>query len=628
MKLFKTESGENKNAYLTMLGVLGVVYGDIGTSPLYALKISLNNINSLNRYDILSIVSIMCWLLFIVISVKYILFILKADNQGEGGAFALLELATAKRKGKLKVFLLTLGLLGACLFYGDSMITPAISILSALEGIEVISPTVSHWVIPISIVIIIALFILQSRGTHTIGKVFGPIMFLWFLILTLLGLTNIIHDPSILEALNPYHAIRFIAHHELLSFILLSVIVLTVTGAEALYADMGHFNRKAIQRTWTFYVLPALIICYLGQGALLINHPEAIENPFYYLAPEILRIPLLILATFATIIASQAVLSGCFSLTAQAINLGYLPKMNVIYTSADVKGHVYIPMINRIVGACVIIIVLAFKNSDNLAHAYGIAVTGSMFITTFLAFFALLKRYHGIKKILLFTALTIFLIIDALLFSSNSLKFFEGGWLPIFIALFSFFLMHTWIKGQNLISQAMRKDNRLVQNYMLTLYESGNFTRVDRCAIYLTAFYNHVPVALLQNLKHNKVLHESNLFITLTSSNDPYVPLSKGINIVSLGHKDWLIEIKSGYKDMPNLPNIIAYMQGKFPDLELDKRPISFFLSRLQLIMKEHQLNYFERNIFHTMMQMSVRSTRFYRLPPDEVIAISYQLEI
>jgi KUP system potassium uptake protein len=621
-------SEKTKTFSLPMLAALGVVYGDIGTSPLYAFKISLLTINSTDKSDIIGILSIIIWLLFLVISVKYILFILKADNQGEGGAFALLQLAKQQRKGILQKVITFAGIIGACLFYGDSVITPAISVLSALEGISIIDAGISHLVLPLAVLVIILLFSLQFKGTQLIGKLFGPIMLLWFSTLAILGIDNILRAPEILVAFNPWYALKFILQHQTMSFILLGAIVLTVTGAEALYADMGHFGKKAIARAWTMLVFPALILCYLGQGALLLVEPTALSNPFFHLAPSYLQFPLVILATLATIIASQAVISGAYSMTAQAIHLNYLPKMTIKHTSSEEKGQIYLPLINHFLAIMVLLLIVTFQSSESLAQAYGMAVTGSMLITTFLAFFVLVKRYQGLSRYGVTLSLSLFLVLDLFLFSANTLKIFEGGWLPILVAVVIYFIMHCWIKGRRLMMAELYKNPVSLRDFMQKV-ESDKPLTVSGCAIFLNSLYDSPPLALIKNLKYNSVIYEKNIFITLVSSDAPYILPIQRIALESITENSWQIRAQYGFKETVDLQELIDYLNGQYPEIGLFNGRVSYFLSQLLVLIAPHsKLFLAEKMLFSTMSKLSIRSTRFYNIPPDEVIEIGVQVEI
>ncbi|MGH8814101.1 MAG: potassium transporter Kup, partial [Advenella sp.] len=506
-----------------LLGALGVVYGDIGTSPLYTIQASLNGAGvGVGQDAVLGILSILFWLVMIVVSVKYVILVLRADNKGEGGVLALMELAIRNIKPRYRPILLVLGIFGACLFYGDSVITPAISVLSALEGISVVSDRFDHWILPLSVIIMIGLFMIQSHGTGLVGRLFGPIMFVWFLTLGLLGIWNIIDNPVVLLALEPIYALRFIMNDPLHSFLLLGYVVLALTGAEALYADMGHFGRPAISRAWFWFVLPALLLCYFGQGAMVIQNPAAAKNPFFMSVPVWGQIPMVILATMATIIASQAVISGAFSVTRQAVQIGLWPRMEILHTSSEAEGQIYMPRVNGLLCVAVIVLVLVFQSSEKLAHAYGFAVTGTMLITSILAFSVMPGMYKGFRRTFIYVLLCIFLIIDVLLFSANAIKIEEGGWLPLLIALGLFTLMMTWRKGRERLDRIDIDEAQQLKPFLNMLLHD-TVPRVPGTAVFMHSNPQRVPSALLHNLKHNKVLHEQLVFLSVKSADVPFI---------------------------------------------------------------------------------------------------------
>ncbi|PLC48570.1 potassium transporter Kup [Pollutimonas subterranea] len=612
-----------------LLGALGVVYGDIGTSPLYAMKVSLSGFATLNPEHVLGVLSLLFWLLMIVVSLKYVICVLQADNRGEGGILALMELAIrGMPKGKKWIFTI-FGLIGASLFYGDSVITPAISVLSALEGISIVSHRLDEWIVPLSIVVLSGLFAIQSRGTGAMGKLFGPIMLLWFLTLGILGVWRISQTPEILRALNPLWAISFISDAPWEVFLLLGAIVLAVTGAEALYVDMGHFGRPAIRRAWFGVVMPGLVLSYFGQGALLLADPTAIRNPFFLMAPSWGLVPLVVLATLATIIASQAVISGAFSITRQAVQLGYWPRMVIQHTSASEEGQIYLPRVNILLFIAVLILVVGFGSSDRLAHAYGFAVTGTMLMTSLLAFLVLPRNSTGSRRALWFSLLSIFLVIDVLLFSSNALKLFEGGWLPLGIGLSILALMITWKQGRDKLHEALTDGQQPLKEFMVSL-EAYPPTRVPGTAVFMSMIVNTVPPALLHNLKHNKVLHEQVLFLTVQSAGIPYVPSEEQCQLERLSASSWQATATWGFKQDPHVPLLLEQMAKEHPELNLEPLEVSYFLSRqtVLVVRKLSLVSRWRRTLFAFMARNSSASTRFFKIPPNRVVEMGMQQEI
>lgn len=612
-----------------MVGALGVVYGDIGTSPLYTMKVALSGAAQPDVEHIMGVLSLLFWMLVIVVSLKYVICILQADNRGEGGTLALTELAVRGRPGKTRWRLMVLGLIGASLFYGDSMITPAISVLSAVEGIGVISHTFDPWIVPISVLVLVALFMVQSRGTGTVGRMFGPVMLLWFLVLGLLGGWRILQMPGVLAAVNPIWALRFIGAAPWETFVALGSLVLALTGAEALYADMGHFGRPAIRRAWFWLVQPALVLCYFGQGALLLDDPSAILNPFFLLAPAWGLVPLVCLATVATVIASQSVISGAFSVTRQAVQLGYWPRMVIQHTSAREEGQIYLPRVNWLLMFAVLILVLAFGSSDRLAHAYGFAVTGTMLMTSILAFAVLPRGARGVRRLAWWALISVFLVIDVLLFSSNTLKIHEGGWLPLFVGLALLTLMMTWKQGRQQIHDTLAGDHQPLAEFMEAL-EKYPPTRVPGTAVFMSMIVGTVPPALLHNLKHNKVLHEQALFLTIESADVPYVPFSERFDLQRVSRNSWQAVARWGFKQEPNVPQVIEQIAQEVPELDLDPMRISYFLSRQTVIVvrRGSWLTLAQRRLFAFMARNASRSTRFYKIPPNRVVEMGMQTEL
>ncbi|MGO1766507.1 potassium transporter Kup [Advenella sp. S44] len=613
-----------------LLGALGVVYGDIGTSPLYTIGASLNGAGvGVGQDSVLGILSILFWLVMIVVSIKYVILVLRADNKGEGGVLALMELAIRNIRPGYRPVLLALGIFGACLFYGDSVITPAISVLSALEGISVVSDRLDHWILPLSVVIMIALFAIQSHGAGLVGRLFGPIMFVWFLTLGMLGIYNIIDNPVVLLALEPIYAWRFILNDPLHSFLLLGYVVLALTGAEALYADMGHFGRAAISRAWFWFVLPALLLCYFGQGAMVVQNPAAAKNPFFMSVPVWGQIPMVILATMATIIASQAVISGAFSVTRQAVQIGLWPRMEILHTSSETEGQIYMPRVNGLLFVAVIVLVLVFQSSEKLAHAYGFAVTGTMLITSVLAFSVMPGMYRGFRRTLIYALLCLFLIIDVLLFSANAVKIEEGGWLPLLIALFLFTLMMTWRKGRERLDRIDIDQAQQLKPFLRMLLRD-TVPRVPGTAVFMHSNPQRVPSALLHNLKHNKVLHEQLVFLSVKGADVPFISPEQRFVISEVEDNAWQVTATYGFKQEPNVPEVLEQVQAAHPQIDLSPMVVSYFMSR-QTIMVSNRAPFikrYRRRLFAFMSRNAARSTRFYRIPPNRVIEMGIQVEL
>ncbi|MFA7318763.1 MAG: potassium transporter Kup, partial [Sulfuricella sp.] len=568
---------ESKRLAPLALAALGVVYGDIGTSPLYALKEVFAGVHAvpITPGNILGILSLVVWSLVIVVSIKYVVFVMRADNKGEGGIMALMALALRKAEGRHgPAAIMLAGIAGAALFYGDGVITPAISVLSAVEGLEVATPALKPYVIPITLGVLAGLFFFQRKGTASIGSLFGPVVCVWFGVLALLGMVNIMHDPSVLKALSPVYALGFFAADFKLGFLALGGVFLVVTGGEALYADMGHFGRKPVQLAWFALVLPALLLNYFGQGALLIHDPAAIRNPFYLLAPEWALYPLVGLATAATVIASQAVISGAFSITREAIQLGYAPRMEVQHTSEQRIGQIYMPAINWALFAAVVALVLGFRSSTSLAAAYGIAVTGTMVVTTSLAFIVV-RRIWGwgwLKSTLL---IAFFLAIDLVFFAANAIKIEDGGWFPLVFGLCVFMLMSTWKRGRELLHKRMASEAIALDLFIQGL-DSESVTRVPGTAVFLSGNPDAVPHALLHNLKHNMVLHQRVAVVTVRMEGVPHVPPTEQIEAESLANGFYRIVVHYGFKDEPDIPNALERCASF--GISFDAMATSFFL--------------------------------------------------
>jgi KUP system potassium uptake protein len=621
------QTNKSSLAALTV-GAIGIVYGDIGTSVLYALKEVFNSGHvALTAQNIYGILSMMFWTITVIVSLKYVSLILRADNNGEGGLIAMLALASraVRDKPKLRVVLLTVGIFGTAIFYGDGVITPAISVLSAVEGLEVISPQFKKAVIPLTLIILLALFMVQKRGTGGIGRFFGPICTLWFVVIAIMGIPHIVAHPEVLAAISPHHAVRFIYNNFGTAFILLGALVLCVTGAEALYADMGHFGKKPIRLAWFGLVMPALVINYFGQGAMLLYEPEAVKNPFYLMAPSWALIPLVILATCATVIASQALISAAFSITKQAIQLGYLPRMNILHTSVKETGQIYIPAVNWGLFVAIVVAVALFKSSSALATAYGIAVTTDMLITTVLTFFVI--RYAWKYPLWLCVAATgVFFVVDLMFFASNALKLLEGGWFPLLIGIFMFTLMMTWKQGRKLMSDKVKEDAIDLKSFLESIFLSEP-TRVEGTAVFLTNEVGTVPNALLHNLKHNKVLHETNLFVTVRSHEVPWIGMDKRVEVEPLGHHCWQVILNFGFKNDPDVPE--ALEQIKTRGCNLEAMQTSYFLSRDTVIPTIGSgMAPWREKLFASMHKNASAAADFLNLPNNAVVELGSKIEI
>jgi KUP system potassium uptake protein len=610
------------------LGALGVVYGDIGTSVLYAIReVFDTGLVAFNHDNVLGILSLFFWTLTGIVSIKYITLVLRADNHGEGGLVAMLALASqaVKDKPRLRSQLMLVGIFGTALFYGDGVITPAISVLSAAEGLVVLNPNLHTYVIPMTLSVLFCLFWVQKYGTGGIGRFFGPLTLVWFGLLAGLGIYQIIGNPHVLLALSPLYALRFIFGQPMVAFLLLGALVLCVTGAEALYADMGHFGRKPIRLAWFGLVMPSLTLNYLGQGALLLADPKALENPFFLMAPKWMVLPLIVMATVATVIASQALISGAFSVTKQVIQMGFLPRMQIVHTSTKDTGQIYIGLVNWGLFAAIVLAVVMFRSSENLASAYGIAVTLDMLITTVLTFFVI--RYSWRYPLwLCISATGAFFVIDALFFSSNLLKFLEGGWFPIAIASVVYALMLTWKRGRELMSQRQKEDGIDLPTFLDAVFLSPP-TRVSGTAVFLTTDNVTVPPALLHNLKHNKVLHEQNLFVTVVHHEIPWVGMDKRVQIHPLGHDCWRVELSFGFKNNPDVPKALALVHGL--GYEIDPMQTSYFLSRDTVLPTlGGGMAFWREKLFAQMHRNAAGAADFLRLPNNAVVELGSKVSL
>ena len=610
------------------LSAIGVVYGDIGTSVLYAMKEVFGSGHvPFTPENVYGILSIFFWTLTTIVSLKYVTLVLRADNHGEGGLVAMLALASqaVADKPNVRRVLLMIGIFGTCLFYGDGVITPAISVLGAVEGLEVISPAFSHYVVPLTLVILFVLFAVQKHGTEGVGKFFGPITLVWFATLAVLGVTHIATNPEILWAISPHYAFGFIWANPGTAFIILGAVVLCVTGAEALYADLGHFGKKPIRVAWFSIVMPSLVLNYFGQGALLLKNPAAVKNPFYMMAPDWALIPLLVLATMAAVIASQALITGAFSVTKQVIQLGYLPRFNILHTSVKSTGQIYISFVNWGLFVAIVLAVVMFRTSGNLAAAYGIAVTLDMLITTVLTFYVV--RYAWKYPLWLCIAATgAFFVIDLAFFASNLLKLFAGGWFPLLIGAAMFTLMTTWKQGRKLLAQKQKVDGIDLKSFLEAVFVSPP-SRVEGTAVFLSPESGSVPNALLHNLKHNKVLHDRNLFVTVRNHEVPWIGMSKRLEVETLGHHCWQLVLNYGFKNDPDLPKALEQMKSRGCDV--DPMTTSYFLSRDNVVPSFGEgMAPWREKLFAQMHHNASGAADFLNLPSNAVVELGSKIQI
>ena len=609
------------------LGCIGVVYGDIGTSPLYAMRESLHaaSYDGLSQADVIGVISLLIWTLILLVAIKYVGLLMRADNQGEGGTLSLVALVQ-QALGRRPVWLLALGMLGMSLFFGDAIITPAISVLSAIEGMTLVAPSFSPFVVPVTIAIIVGLFVVQSKGTAAVSIFFGPIMVLWFVVMAVMGIWHLSDNLSILRAFNPIYAAEFLISNGFASLIVLGSVFLAVTGGEALYADMGHFGRKPIRIAWILLVFPALTLSYLGQGAMVLAHPETAKNPFYFMAPDWLLFPLVILATFATVIASQAVISGAFSMMKQAVRMGLLPRLEIQHTSESQFGQIYLPKVNAILAVGVIVLVIIFGSSSNLASAYGIAVSGNMVITSILAVF--LFRL-GWKWLVLRTAAVLVPIItlESLFLSANFSKVLQGGYVPLLIAGAMILMMWTWVRGTNYVQVLSRRGATTIVALSDMLAKSKRLTVVPGTAVFLTSDPDNAPAALMHNLKHNQVLHEHNMIVRVNVATRPYVANADRIGIHKINDRFTRIELEFGYMEEPNVPKALALARKRGE--KFDIMSTSFFLNRRSFRSAKTQgLPVWQEKLFVAMTKSAADATSFYRLPTNRVIELGQQLSI
>ncbi len=620
------QKGKKQRAALA-LAALGVVYGDIGTSPLYTMKevFAGNHPISLNPDNILGILSLILWSLIVVVSIKYVVFIMRADNRGEGGIMALIALALHSAKGNKKQqrAIMLAGLLGAGMFYGDGMVTPAISVLSALEGLTVATPALQPFVLPLTLIVLFVLFVFQRRGTASVGALFGPVMLIWFSTLALMGLYNIAASPEVFRAVNPVYGINFLIHNRSVAIVALGAVVLAVTGAEALYADMGHFGSRPIRQAWFGFVLPALVINYFGQGALLLADPSVVENPFYHLAPDWMLFPLVGLATMATVIASQAVISGAFSVSRQAMQLGFLPRFEVQYTSEKQQGQVYLPGVNWGLFVAVVVLVLGFKSTNNLAGAYGIAVTGDMVITSILATIVAAKSWGwGWPRAMALFA--IFLAVELTFLFANVLKIPDGGWFPLAAGSLVFLVMSTWKRGGQMLTERTSGEAIELESFIDALMVSMP-SRVPGTSVFMTSNNERVPNAMLHNLMHNKVLHERVLVVSVQVFDVPYVPEIDRVEIHKLKGDFYRINVQYGFKDEPDIPGALALCEAQ--GMSIDMMETSFFLGRATLVPKHgSEMVFWREKLFVFMFRNASSATSFYKIPTNRVVELGTQV--
>jgi KUP system potassium uptake protein len=624
-----TAPAHRPSSFLTLaLGSVGVVYGDIGTSPLYALKESLTAASStspLTEAMVLGVMSLMLWTLTIIVTLKYVLLIMRADNHGEGGTLTLMALLQHVMHRRFAAISL-LGMAGAALFYGDAIITPAISVLSAVEGLKLVEPGFEPYILPLSMVILIGLFVVQSRGTAAVAAWFGPIMLLWFGVMAFGGAMNLIADFTVLKAINPVYGVDFLLHHGHAGLLALGAVFLTVTGAEALYADMGHFGRKPIQLAWFVVVFPSLGLCYLGQGAMLLSHPEKLENPFFFLFPEWALLPMVGLATAATIIASQAVISGAYSLTQQAIQLGLLPRMEIRRTSETEKGQIYLPRANWLLLIAVLYLVFAFKSSSALASAYGIAVTGTMVITSIMAYFVMRKCWHWRAST---AALVIapFLAVDLIFLMANMLKIFEGGWIPLLIGGGLMGVMITWRRGSKIVTRKTIRDEIALDAFITSISHSSSISRVRGVAVFLTGNPNSTPTSLMHNLKHNKVLHDKNVILRVVTEDVPRVPESERSTVEVVNDRFVRIALRFGYMESPNVPEALAACADRGFNFEIMNT--SFFLSRRVIRpATPSEMPRWQSLLFANMAKWADDASLYFRIPTGRAVEVGMQINV
>jgi KUP system potassium uptake protein len=615
--------------FSALVGAIGVVFGDIGTSPLYTIQQSFSPAYGLapDRGNVLGVLSLVFWALILVVTVKYVLIIMRADNRGEGGILALMAVAQRSLPvaAPLGYVAGILGIFGTALFFGDGVLTPAISVLSAVEGLEVAAPALSHAVLPCSLVVLVLLFSIQRHGVSGVGRLFGPIMLVWFAAIAALGLAQLIRNPGVLAALDPSWAVAFFVRHGVAAWLALGAIVLAITGGEALYADMGHFGRRTVSRAWLFLVLPSLVINYFGQGALILADPAAVENPFYRMAPAWSQLPLTVVATAAAVIASQAVISGTFSVVRQAIQLGYLPRMKIVHTSSDEISHVYVPWVNRALFIAVLLVVIGFKTSAALGIAYGVSVTGTMLISAILTIVVASERWQVSSRIL-WPVGALFVGIDVGFLSANMVKFADGAWFPLALGVVAFAVMRTWRRGRELVRRQVRRDSLRIEHFIEGLMRDPP-VRVAGTAVFMTASNDHLPPALLNNLEHNKVLHERNVLLSVETAGVPRCEAGEREQVTALGHGFWRLTLRFGYMEEPDVPRALRELDQ--PGLVFDLARTTFFASRESLTAKDDQgMALWRDKLFLIMSRNATPATEFFGIPGNRLVELGTQVSI
>lgn len=625
----QAHSATKTSKFALVLGAIGVVFGDIGTSPLYTLKEAFGEHYGLaaNHDNVLGILSLVFWAMILVVTVKYVMVIMRADNRGEGGILSLMTVVhrALPIASPLTYSVGILGVLGTAFFFGDAVITPAMSVLSAVEGIDLLAPQYHSWILPLSLLVLVMLFSFQRFGTDKVGKVFGPIMAIWFVCIAILGGAQIFQNPAVLQALYPGYAVNFFISNGTAAWLVLGAVVLCVTGGEALYADMGHFGRKPIGNAWFYFVLPALLLNYFGQGALVLSDPTAIVSPFYNLVPKVLLMPMIILATLATVIASQAVISGAFSLTREAVQLGYLPRMKIVHTSAHTIGQIYVPWVNNILFITVIILVIGFKSSSAMAAAYGVSVTGSMLIDTILLII-LASQGWRVKPAFIWVAGISYLIIDSALFSANAIKFLHGAWVPVCLGMVVFTIMRTWRHGRNLVREQINRGSLRIEHFIKSILVDPP-VRVPGSAIFMTPSNDFLPPSLLHNLKHNKVLHQQNILLSVETSSIPRVDKEERYSITDLGSGFSRLTLRYGYMEDPDVPK--ALKSWDITGLHLEPMDTTYFASREALIAKADQgMVLWRDKLFLFMSRNATPATEFFGIPGERLVELGTKVII
>lgn len=613
-----------------ILGAVGVVFGDIGTSPIYTLRQCLKAAGSVNQINVFGVASLILWSILVVVTLKYVSFVMRADNDGEGGILSLTALASRAAPPRLHRVLLTIGVFGAAMFYGDSMITPAISVLSAVEGVTLVNPHLGTWIVPTALVILSGLFVLQKQGAGMVGKLFGPLMIVWFVALAVMGLSHIVSHPDILQAASPSYAAKFIAHNPGTAFIVLGSVFLALTGAEALYADMGQFGKTSIRIAWLLLVLPSLVLNYFGQAALVLANPATVSQPFFRLAPGWALIPLVVLATAATIIASQAVISGAFSMTRQAVQLGFLPRIRIVHTSTHERGQVYVPFVNACLFVAVVFLVVFFKASSNLAAAYGIAVASTMLLTTLLMYFIThcLWKWKPVTTIAVVGPLA---LVDLVFVSSNVSKIIEGGWFPLLAGVMLFTVMTSWHRGREMVIERMRAESMSLPELIRSLYDGTDHpSRVTGTAVFPGGIAGMTPIAFVHNLKHNHVLHETNIFLAGTTVNTPHVPDEERAAVEDLGGGCYSVTVRHGFMETPDVPAVLRLLETSLSGWRYGPAKTSFFLARDVVLAtgKSKAMAFWRERLFALLERNAAPAADYYRLPSNRVVELGDQINL